>query len=52
MQIKEFGVESWMDRYEDHCQYNLAETCVESLHLHELLSLTGVGSAFLDDLNR
>ena len=50
MQIKEFGVESWMDRYEDHCQYNLAETCVESLHLHELLSLTGVGSAFLDDL--
>ena len=50
MDIKEFGVESWMDRYEDHCEYNLAETCVDSLYMHELLEMTGVGGAFLDDL--
>ena len=50
MDIKEFGVERWMDRYEDHCQYNLAETCVDSLFLHELLEMTGVGDAFLADL--
>ena len=50
MDIKEFGVESWMDRYEDHCEYNLAETCVDSLYLHELLEMTGVGDAFLADL--
>ncbi len=50
MDIKEFGVESWMDRYEDHCEFNLAETCVESLYMHELLALTGTSGTFLDGL--
>jgi hypothetical protein len=50
MDIKEFGVESWMDRYEDHCEFNLAETCVESLYMHELLAMTGTTGTFLDGL--
>ncbi|MBC7844155.1 MAG: aminotransferase [Gemmatimonadaceae bacterium] len=50
MDIAEFGVESWMDRYEDHCQFNLAETCVESLYMHELLAMSGTGGTFLDGL--
>jgi aspartate/methionine/tyrosine aminotransferase len=50
MDISVFGVEKWMDTYEDHCEYNLAETCVESLHLHELLAMTGRGDAILDEL--
>jgi aspartate/methionine/tyrosine aminotransferase len=50
MDIKEFGVESWMDRYEDHCEFNLAETCVESLYMHELLAMTGTSGTFLDGL--
>ncbi|MET3623903.1 hypothetical protein ABIC49_005551 [Burkholderia ambifaria] len=25
MKIKEFGVERWMDLYENRCTYNLAE---------------------------
>lgn len=36
MKIKDFGVEIWMDTYENHCKYNIAETCVDSISLHEL----------------
>ena len=50
MDIREFGVERWMDAYEDHCEYNLAETCVDSLYMHELLEMTGTSATFLDDL--
>lgn len=50
MDISVFGVEKWMDTYEDHCEYNLAETCVESLHMHELLAMTGRGDAILDEV--
>ena len=47
MDIKEFGVERWMDTYEDHCELNLAETCVDSLHMHELLAISGRGDAVM-----
>jgi len=40
MKIKDFGVEIWMNLYENNCKYNLAETCVDSLHVNELLDLT------------
>lgn len=41
MQIQPFGVEIWMNEWETKCQWNLAETCVESLTIAELLALTG-----------
>ena len=50
MDIKEFGVERWMDTYEDHCEVNLAETCVDSLHMHELLAISGRGDAIMAEL--
>ena len=50
MDIKEFGVERWMDTYEDHCELNLAETCVDSLHMHELLAISGQGEVILAEL--
>ena len=50
MHIEEFGVEQWMDAHEDHCEFNLAETCVDSLHLHELLALAGRSETILDEL--
>ena len=50
MQIEPFAVEQWMNAYEDHCQFNLAETCVESLTVEALLDLAGVGRAALDDI--
>lgn len=41
MKIKDFGVEIWMNLYENNCTYNLAETCVESLTVDELLECSG-----------
>lgn len=50
MQITEFGVEMWMNEYETQCQFNLAETCVESLTVGELLRLTGATDTVMRDL--
>ena len=41
MKIKTFKVEQWMNEYENDAVYNLAETCVDSLTLRELLTLAG-----------
>jgi aspartate/methionine/tyrosine aminotransferase len=50
MKIREFGVEIWMNEFENDCTYNLAETCVESLTIAELLALCGTDETALDDL--
>jgi aspartate/methionine/tyrosine aminotransferase len=50
MKIREFGVERWMDLYETKCAYNLAETCVESLTIDQLLDLCGKQDTILDEL--
>jgi aspartate/methionine/tyrosine aminotransferase len=50
MKIREFGVERWMDLYETKCAYNLAETCVESLTIDQLLDLCGKQDTVLDEL--
>ena len=41
MRIRPFGVEQWINAYETRCRLNLAETCVESLTVAELLGLAG-----------
>ena len=41
MKIKDFGVEIWMNLYENNCEYNLAETCVDSMTVEELLDISG-----------
>jgi aspartate/methionine/tyrosine aminotransferase len=50
MKIKPFGVEIWMNQYETQCAYNLAETCVESLTVAELLDIAGKRDAILGEL--
>lgn len=50
MHIREFGVEIWMNANETRCELNLAETCVASLTVGELLDLAGKGNSGLDDL--
>lgn len=50
MQIKEFGVEIWMNDYENTCRYNLAETCVESLTVEELLDISDKRDSILSEL--
>ena len=50
MKIKAFGVEIWMNEYENNCLYNLAETCVESITFEELLDISGKKATILDEL--
>ncbi len=42
MYITPFGVEQWMNAYENACEYNLAETCVASMTLDELMETAQV----------
>lgn len=50
MKITPFAVEQWMNAYENKCRYNLAETCVASLTIAELLDLAGQRDSILDEL--
>ena len=50
MHIEPFGVEIWMNEFETKCELNLAETCVESLTIAELLALIGHNGTDLRDL--
>lgn len=50
MQISEFGVEIWMNEFENLCEFNLAETCVQSLSLEQLMLMAGKNDAGLGDL--
>ena len=50
MKIRDFGVEIWMNRYETDCELNLAETCVESLTVAELLDMAGKRDDILAEL--
>jgi aspartate/methionine/tyrosine aminotransferase len=50
MQITPFGVEIWMNEWETKCDLNLAETCVESLTMAQLLDLAGRNHADLSEL--
>ena len=50
MKIRDFGVEIWMNRYENHCEWNLAETCVESLTVAELMEMAGKTDTILAEL--
>jgi aspartate/methionine/tyrosine aminotransferase len=49
MRIRDFGVEQWMNRWETRCRHNLAETCVASVSVDELLELAGMTRAALVD---
>lgn len=44
MKIDTFGVEIWMNSHENDCRWNLAETCVDSLTVGELLDLASTSS--------
>ena len=50
MFIEPFEVEIWMNEWETRCTYNLAETCVASITINELLALTGRDGADLYEI--
>lgn len=41
MIFERFGVESWMDRYEENAKYNITDTCAKPMTLAELFRMTG-----------
>ena len=50
MNIEPFGVELWMNEFETKCEYNIAETCVASLTIAELLEFSGQSTDSIQDL--
>ena len=50
MHIEPFKVEIWMNEWENHCEYNLAETCVASITIDELLQISGRNSDDISEL--
>ena len=50
MKIEPFGVEQWMNAWETKCDLNLAETCVASLTLAELMQMAGTTQQMPSDL--
>lgn len=50
MDIRNFAVEEWMNAYENLAINNMGETCVDSLTLGQLISITGGGDDFLRNL--
>ena len=50
MFIEPFKVEIWMNEWETRCTYNLAETCVASITIEELLVLSGRDEGDLSEL--
>jgi aspartate/methionine/tyrosine aminotransferase len=50
VEIKPFGVEMWMNEFETQCELNLAETCVDSITLGELVEMAGKHNSLLDEL--
>jgi aspartate/methionine/tyrosine aminotransferase len=50
MKIRDFGVEIWMNKYETQCEWNLAETCVDSLTVAQLLEMAGKANVILEEL--
>ena len=50
MKIEPFGVEQWMNAWETKCELNLAETCVASLTLDQLMQMAGTTQQMPSDL--
>ncbi|MBX2869095.1 MAG: aminotransferase [Acidiferrobacterales bacterium] len=50
MNIEPFGVELWMNEFETKCKFNLAETCVESITVEQLLQIAGQSNDSIKDL--
>ena len=50
MHITPFAVEIWMNEWETKCEMNLAETCVQSLTIEELLAISGKNANDLSGL--
>ena len=52
MKIDSFKVEEWFNKYENWAKYDLADTCVESLSINELLDIADGNNSSLEIFNK
>lgn len=50
MKIDKFKVEEWFNMYEKDAIYDLADTCVDSLSINDLLEITGNREKLLEEI--
>ncbi len=50
MLIDNFKVEDWFNKYEKEAKYDLADTCVDSLSLNELMEIADIKKETLEDI--
>ena len=50
MHIDPFGIEMWMNEFENHCQFNLAETCIKPMTINELLQISNKNINLAEDI--
>ncbi|MDR1916939.1 MAG: aminotransferase class I/II-fold pyridoxal phosphate-dependent enzyme [Synergistaceae bacterium] len=50
MKIAPFGVEQWMNEWEEGAVTNLAETCVDSMTVENLLDISGLRDEIMDQM--
>lgn len=50
MYIRDFGVEKWMNEFENDAIYNIAETCVSSITIEELLDYANCKEQAIKDI--
>ena len=50
MKIDFFDVEAWMTEHEKDYRYNLAETCVDSMNINDLLKMVEDKDAVINDI--
>ena len=52
MKIRDFGVEMWMAKYENEAIYNIAETCVASITVDELLEMADMKAEAFEKISQ
>lgn len=52
MKIRDFGVEMWMAKYENEAIYNIAETCVASITVDELLEMANMKTEAFEKISQ
>lgn len=50
MIIRDFKPEIWLDKYENDCDYNLSETCVSPMNLHQLQEVLDINEDIADNI--
>src|SRR5574344_1079529 len=50
MQIANFKVEEWFNKYEKDAKYDLADTCIDAISINELLKIVGINKTQIEDI--